>query len=817
MSAPKPERERVSILRRPTIVGGAMGIAFGVLAYVLYPAPLVSKLFQRAEFLFYDIRLTGYPEPDKVSDELLVLKIDDTTVRKLETEGVPWPAPRWFYGDLVAALEVLEPKAIVFDWVFADQRDGARYGLDGDPFAVVTDENAQAGGAEFSRITGRQMNAAGNVVHGFYAMNLNGTDDEIRNSVGWNAKLVPYFDRRIPTVNSGAATVPVPRFVSPKGFRPALRYPEGSMLVGARALGLVNQQNVNDLDGITRRFEPLSDVDGRLVADLAPTALVVASLPLPRPEPPEWNTAQPPPPATWDPLPPIVRTGNEIRIGTWTVPVDAKGKALIRWRGNWDTDKHLMARTKNVLEVWQARDALAIGEKPELDPADYKDKIILIGFTGQGEGSDFVTTPFGAQPGVYRHAAILDTILTRDFPKALPSLADWAIALVLAASTGAFVLARAGAKTRFSRNVPLQVIRLSLIGFFPIFVFIVAAALAFRGPALGGSSSIALGMVPSLLSAGSTLPVVIFLGIAWAQGAERRARKMAVRALGPALVKQVEDGDGVLKMGGERRPLTLYFSDIAGFTTISETLSPEDLLNMLNEYLTRVSEILTDGHGATIDKYIGDAVMAFWGAPISQPDGPIKACMAALDVMKAIDTYSAELVAQGLSPLKTRIGINTGPAVAGGVGHIRDEENGKFSYTAMGDTVNLASRLEGANKAYGTTCMLGPGTYEAAKDAILARELDLVRVKGKTVPVRVYELMGRASDPLPQLRLVKQRYEEALAKFRKREFAQAREEFLALVTEFGDSPSKTLVASCDELLRKPPAPEWDGSNELHEK
>jgi adenylate cyclase len=175
--------------------------------------------------------------------------------------------------------------------------------------------------------------------------------------------------------------------------------------------------------------------------------------------------------------------------------------------------------------------------------------------------------------------------------------------------------------------------------------------------------------------------------------------------------------------------------------------------------------------------------------------------------------YSAELITRGLPPLKTRIGLNTGPAVAAYIGLPGE----RFYYTALGDTVNLASRLEGANKAYGTSIMIGPQTYEEAKHAVLARELDLVRVKGKKIPVHVYELIGRIEEPFPRQREIKRRYEAALVKFRARDFEGAQKDFQSLIDEFDDPPSKTYLKYSEERIKEPPPPDWDGSNELHEK
>ncbi len=186
--------------------------------------------------------------------------------------------------------------------------------------------------------------------------------------------------------------------------------------------------------------------------------------------------------------------------------------------------------------------------------------------------------------------------------------------------------------------------------------------------------------------------------------------------------------------------LTILFSDLVGFTTISEDLSPENLIHLLNEYFSTMTDIILNCKG-TVDKYIGDAIMAFWGAPLPIKDHAAKACQAALAMKKAIAPLQETWQERGLPLLGTRLGIHTGQAIVGNVGS-RD----RFNYTVMGDTVNLASRLEGVNKIYGTSILVSESTHQQAGTAFLFRELDLVQVKGRLQPVTIYELLGRQED-----------------------------------------------------------------------
>ncbi len=210
--------------------------------------------------------------------------------------------------------------------------------------------------------------------------------------------------------------------------------------------------------------------------------------------------------------------------------------------------------------------------------------------------------------------------------------------------------------------------------------------------------------------------------------------------LNPSLVDELVAHPERLVLGGRREELTVLFSDIEGFTAMSEHLPPESLVSILNEYFSVMSGLIFQNDG-TLDKYEGDAIMAFWGAPIPQADHALRACVTALQMQKSLVQLNEEWKKLERPPLRVRIGLNTGDMVVGNMGAI-----GKFAYTVIGDSVNLASRLEGANREYRTGIMVADRTYELVREEILGRELDRITVKGRREPVRVYELLGMKKD-----------------------------------------------------------------------
>lgn len=271
------------------------------------------------------------------------------------------------------------------------------------------------------------------------------------------------------------------------------------------------------------------------------------------------------------------------------------------------------------------------------------------------------------------------------------------------------------------------------------------------------------------------------------------------------IVKELMAKGEVARIGGHTETLTILFTDIAGFTNISEAMSPEALTTHLAGYFQAMIDALHH-HGATVDKFVGDAIIAFWGAPTAMPDQTDRALKAVLECRDTLKTLNQTWGAQGLPELPTRFGLATGPVVVGNMGAPT-----RLAYTVLGDTVNLASRLEGLNKVYGTSILVDSGTQQAGGEAFAMRHLDRIIVAGKTQATDIFELLGEAGK-VPDVTLAAaRRYEAAWEKYRSGEFHQAFEALAGFEAEFGIDPAvERLRQICADYRKCPPDPGWDG-------
>jgi adenylate cyclase len=288
-------------------------------------------------------------------------------------------------------------------------------------------------------------------------------------------------------------------------------------------------------------------------------------------------------------------------------------------------------------------------------------------------------------------------------------------------------------------------------------------------------------------------------------------RQAFSRYMEPKLIEQMIEEKQLPRLDGEEREITAFFSDIRGFSTFAERFQkePRKLVSVLNQYLTRVSTALLT-EGGCLDKYIGDAVVCLFGAPVNHSDHAVRACRGALVAQAAVEKLREEFREQGLPDVYTRIGLNSAKLFVGNFGSEQ-----LFDYTAMGDGMNLASRLEGANKAYGSLIMIGPRTYELAQDSIEVRELDQIRVAGKTEAVTVYELLALKGELPAHKHQTVERYHEALALYRRSRFAAAAAILEArLAADPRDGPTAALLARCLKYEKTPPPSSWDGVTSL---
>jgi class 3 adenylate cyclase len=297
-----------------------------------------------------------------------------------------------------------------------------------------------------------------------------------------------------------------------------------------------------------------------------------------------------------------------------------------------------------------------------------------------------------------------------------------------------------------------------------------------------------------------------------------RIRETFGRYIDPRIVEGLIDQSALAAAQGQRHVMTVMFCDMKGFTTLSEGMTPQGLVKVMNRYLTTMSEPIR-GHRGIIDKYIGDAIMAYWGPPfIEEANQAELACLAAIDMLgriAALRKELPELLGVRMIPVECdiRIGIATGEALVGSIG-----SEFMMSFTVMGDVVNLASRLEAANKIYGTRSLISEATMDAVGSAIEVREVDRLMVLGQSRPHVVFEIMGRQGELTPSQNLLRTRYSEGLAAYRARRWREANSALnAALEMVAGDGPSHTLLGRLESMERNPPAANWDGSWRLDQK
>ena len=432
--------------------------------------------------------------------------------------------------------------------------------------------------------------------------------------------------------------------------------------------------------------------------------------------------------------------------------------------------------------------ATSVGQKNTgVSPEMFRDRIVLIGTITAGT-YDLKSSPLSREyPGVEVQATAVENLLSGQRVRAVSAPL---------ASSAAFVTALlAAAGVTFPRRVSLKLLDAALAAG----ALVAVAIVLFLGHRIYWLP-LAAPLVALLLSTVGAF--------AWSYVAEDRQRRIIFRALSqslsPEMAEQIQRNPDKLKLGGERRIMSVMFTDIAGFTDLSEQLDGEKLTALINFYLEEMSAVVL-GADAYLDKYIGDAIMSFWNAPLDQPDHAILACRAALAVRQREQAIQEELRRLGATRLLTRIGINTGPMTLGNMG-----SSLKFAYTVLGDSVNLASRLEGANKIYGSQILLAEPTAELVKDMFVVRRLDLLQVKGKQKPMAVYELMadGRANGEL-QVRVTE--YEAAWRSYRDQKWDEAEAQLRALYDRFpGDAPAAALMRRIADLRQDPPGPDWDG-------
>ena len=545
---------------------------------------------------------------------------------------------------------------------------------------------------------------------------------------------------------------------APPGFRAeTAAFPIPELAAGADALGNVN--DVPDEDGVFRRLRMFQVFDGRAVPGLA-LALHLAA---------ERRAESGAAVLSVEP--------GRLRVGSRVVPLDVAGRAILRYRGPSGTHAAYSAAA-----VIQSELRLQSGEgAPPLDPSIFQDAYVFFGFSAPAL-MDLRPTPISrVYPGVEIHATALDNLLSGDFVRDPPRGAVAAGLAILALACAAATVAgrrawHSGAAFALGLALP----------------FAAGFALYDRGwtwPVVAAALADLLALTGGLLHNYGT------------EGRQKAFLKQAFRHyLSPVVIERLLEDPAQLRLGGERRELTIFFSDLQGFSSLSERLVPEALTQLLNDYLTDMTDIILE-EGGTLDKYEGDAIIAFWNAPVAQPDHATRAVRAALRCQRRLAERRAEFRERSGVDLRMRIGINTGEVVVGNMG-----SRERFDYTVLGDAANLASRLEGANKAFGTYLMVSETTWTAAR-GFAGRELARLRVVGRQTPVRVFE----PCEGAPPAEWTA--FAEGLAAFAAGRFAEAQ---VAFERAGDDAAARAYAERCLRLEAEPP-PNWDGVWNLMEK
>jgi len=461
-----------------------------------------------------------------------------------------------------------------------------------------------------------------------------------------------------------------------------------------------------------------------------------------------------------------------VMLGDLRIPTDEIGRLLINYLGPAKTFPH-----------YSISDIIAGRLSPEL----IKGKIVIVGATATGI-YDLRVTPFSpVYPGVELHATVVENILQGNF---LEQSAWTTFIDICGIIFFGMIIGIAIPRLKALQGILLVMV---LLG-----GFVAGNTLIFA------KYNTWLNMVYPVLTM-MTIYLVITVYRYFTEEREKKKIRGAFQYyLTASVINELLKDPTKLKLGGDKKDLTVMFSDIRGFTTISEKLTPEELVHLLNEYLTAMTDIVFKYEGL-LDKYIGDAIMAVFGAPVDQPDHAMRSCRTALEMMATLKGLQQKWAAEGRPFVDIGVGINSGDMVVGNMG-----SNMRFDYTVMGDNVNLSSRLEGINKEYGTHIVISEFTYEVVKEEVFCRELDAVRVKGKKLPVKIYELICERKDAAEHEEYIG-RFHAGLAHYKAAHWDEGIAAFKSVLEiRPDDPPAKLYIQRCQDLKENPPEGEWDG-------
>jgi len=463
-----------------------------------------------------------------------------------------------------------------------------------------------------------------------------------------------------------------------------------------------------------------------------------------------------------------------IQMGKQFIPSDENGRLLMNYLGPPMTFPHF-----SISDILSGK----------LAKGTFTDKIVLVGATAAGI-SDIKSTPVSTvHPGVELHATVIDNILTQNFimRPTWSRIYDLFAIITLGVLIG-IALPRIGALKGLLFALALGVVYVGIAHWFFV------------------NLGVWLNIVYPLLVLATSYTVLTVYDYVTEERERKQIKGAFEHYVSPDVIDEIMQYPEKLHLGGARRVLTVLFTDVQNFTTIAESMDSVKLVELLNEYLTAMTDIVLKYRG-TLDKYIGDSIMAFYGAPIAREDHAFMACYTAIGMVEELHKLREVWADRKLPQLNMRIGIHMGEVTVGNMGSAK-----RFDYTVTGDTVNLASRLEGLNKAYGTTILLTEDTACVVERSFVLREIDMVQVVGRKQPVRIYELLAATGTSLPKVQEeAYSAYAAGLEAYRQQSWDKALELFQhSLALWPNDGPSLTMVERCQIYQQTSPPKEWDG-------
>lgn len=660
--------------RSSRVVSIALAVLSVLLVTLLYYRQ--NAFIEGFEARTYDLRFRNLRGPIVPHPDIAIIAIDDKSIAELGR--FPWT--RQQYVRLLEQLEVLKPRAVLFDVFFPEAEDAA-----------------------VDRALAEAIRRSGNVA--------------LATTFG--------FDRQF-------------RVTGSTGSLPELEH-------AAAGLGHINL--IPEDDGVNRRNLLQIVSDGKPVPSLG---LLAAMLTLGEKR---FSTE-----------------AFQVRLGERGIPVGRDDAMWINYVGGPGS---------------YPRYSFADVVRGRVDPALLRGKTVFVGATALGV-YDMRVTPFHANtPGVEVHATVADDILSGRYIQRTGLQALFDLAMIVLLGGLSFWLT---ARLRLQLAIPVIVgLGAAYVGL-SYWLFLQGQWVSMVYPPLAATVALLVG--------GGFRYMVL-------ERSAREMRAMFSSYLSSKLVNQLERNPAAARIGGDNREVTVMFTDIKGFTAFSERHKPQVVVERLNEYLAAMVQLIQQ-HDGTVDKFMGDGILAYWGAPLAQPDHAKRAVACAVAMKQRMAELALQWQQRGLEPFVIRGGIQTGDVVAGNIG----SRGKKMEYTVIGDTVNQASRLEGMAKYFGVDFVVGDTTYLKTCDSFRFRRLDRVRVAGKDIPVAIHELRGpvqSADDRLDSL------FAAALALFRQQQWEQAEQAFAAILAEFPDDvPSQLYLERCAHFRVNPAGPGWDG-------